>query len=59
MFALFDHVSGFFQNMSIDGEQETTKSDIYPGDNEDFSKKPKVKMLSKVFIYSLLSFLRI
>ena len=52
MFKLFDHMSGFFQNMSIDGEQEMAKSDIYPGDNEDSTRKPKVKMPQKVSIQS-------
>ena len=52
MFKLFDHMSGFFQNMAIDGEQETAKSDIYSGDNEDSARKPKVKMPQKVSIRS-------
>jgi hypothetical protein len=42
-------MSGFFQNMSIDGELETTKSDVHPGDNEESSKKVKVKLSNKVF----------
>lgn len=51
MFGLFDLVTDYFQNMSVDGEPDMTKADAPSGGSEENAKKPKIKLPSKVILF--------